>query len=145
MSSSLFPPLLALLVATPLQAEETLALDRFSVSIGEYQTNLTAEASVKRAGAEARTREYGASTGPALAFFELGYRPFERHSFRAAWFDHDRSTTRTLSDDVEFGDASYPVGATLVGNLAVKVLEVDYTYWAWLSRRNAFGPVVGIV
>ena len=137
--------LAALLVALPIQAEdETLALDRFSIGLGTYETELSAEASYKRAD-EDGTRRYGASEGSGLAFAELAWRPFDRHSFRAAWFDHDRSTRRTLSEDVDYGNAVYPVGATLDGRLAVRVFEFDWTYWAWLSRRNAFGPVLGIV
>ena len=148
MSTSRFAAtLLASLAAFPLQAEDTLALDRFAVSVGGYATDLSAEATVKRAEGETAdgSRRYGASSDHGLEFLELSWRPFERHSFRGAWFDHGRGTSRTLSADVDYGDVVYPVGATLDGELAVKVLELDYTYWMWLSRRNALGPVVGIV
>ena len=138
--------LVASLAAFPLQAEDTLALDRLAVSVGGYATDLSAEATVKRSTDESdRSRNYGASSNPGLTFVELSWRPFERHTVRGAWFDHDRGTSRTLSADVDYGDTVYPVGATLDGELAVKVLELDYTYWAWLSRRNALGAVVGIV
>lgn len=136
--------LAATLAATPLQAEETLALDRFSFAYGEYATDLTAGASFKRASDE-DSRHYGVSDGRSLPFFEAAWRPFDRHQLRGAWFDHGRGTTRTFNRDVEVGDTVYPVGAALDGELAVKVLELDYTYWAWLTRRNALGPVVGIV
>ena len=135
---------LASIAALPLQAEDTLALDRFTFGYGQYATNLSADARIKRAN-DADARSYGVSDGSALPFVELSWRPFDRHQVRAQWFDHGRGGSRTLNRDVEVGDTVYPVGAALDGQLAVRVLDFDYTFWAWLSRRNALGPVVGVV
>jgi len=142
--SRLAAALIASLAASPLQAEDSLALDRFVVAYGQYETNLSADASYQRKDRET-VRSYGVSEGHSLPFVELTWRPFGRHQFRGAWFDHGRDGDRTLSENVEVGDTVYPVGAELTGELAIKVLEVDYTYWAWLSRRNALGPFIGVV
>ena len=59
----------------------------------------------------------------------------KRHKVRLMYFENNRSATRTLSRDIEFGDTTYPVNAEIDARLDTRIIELAYEY-AFLKRDN---------
>lgn len=59
----------------------------------------------------------------------------KRHAVHAMYFENNRSGTRALSRDVQFGDEVFPVDATVAANSQFTVAQLSYDY-AFLQRPN---------
>lgn len=59
----------------------------------------------------------------------------ERHKVRLMYFENNRSATRTLSRDVDFGDTTFPVNLEVDARLDTRILELAYEY-AFMKRDN---------
>jgi hypothetical protein len=57
----------------------------------------------------------------------------ERHKLRVLWFNSSRSRRQTLSDDIEWGDVTYPVDAEVRAEFDFDIYELAYEY-AFLRR-----------
>jgi len=65
-----------------------------------------------------------------------------KHSVRGTYFNNNRSATRELSRDINFGDETYPVGATVLASSKLEVLQVSYDYV--FKRRENYELAAGI-
>lgn len=146
------PILLAL--SAPAHAErfdgDTLALDRFSFSAGTFVSDIGASASADGSVENSGTtvdfdRDFDTSDGGSLDFLELSWRPFDRHELRLQYFDDTLEGERRIDREIVFDDEVFPIGAEVRGALDVSVLDVAYTYWAFLNERTAFGISIGVV
>lgn len=52
----------------------------------------------------------------------------ERHKLRLMVFENNRSGSRTLTRDIEFGDTTYPVTTTVEAGLDQGIYEIAYEY-----------------
>ena len=64
------------------------------------------------------------------------------HSVRGTYFDSTRSATNELTREIDFGDETYPVGATTTGRTQLKVLQLSYDYA--FSRHDSYELAAGI-
>lgn len=60
----------------------------------------------------------------------------ERHKARFMWFNSSRSQSRTLKEEINWGDETFPVNARVEGEFDFDVYELAYEY-AFL-RRDAY-------
>jgi hypothetical protein len=58
-----------------------------------------------------------------------------RHTIHALYFENNRSGTRDMTRDVNFGDHTYPIGASVTANTTFRVMELSYDY-AFIKRDN---------
>jgi hypothetical protein len=58
-----------------------------------------------------------------------------RHVIRGMYFKNDRSSTRNIDRDINFGDETYPVGASVTAGSELAIIQVSYDY-AFLRREN---------
>jgi len=59
----------------------------------------------------------------------------DRHKLRFMWFDWNYSAVRTLEEDIDFEDETYPVGAKTRLSTSFSVYELAYEY-AFLRRPD---------
>jgi hypothetical protein len=59
----------------------------------------------------------------------------DRHKARFMWFSTSRDATRTLEEDIDWGDETFPVNARVNGEFGFDVYELTYEY-AFLRREN---------
>lgn len=59
----------------------------------------------------------------------------DRHKLRLLWFNNSSSNTRTLDREIEWGDVTYPVDASLKAEFDFDIYELAYEY-AFLRRDN---------
>lgn len=57
----------------------------------------------------------------------------ENHKVRFMYFENNRSSTKSLSRQIEFGDVSFPLNAIVEAELNTQVIELAYEY-AFLKR-----------
>lgn len=131
-------------------ASDTLALDRVSVSFGTFVSDVGASASgdgsVSNSGTEIDfDRDFDTESSSSLDFFELAWRPLDRHELRISYFDDSLSGERTIDREIRFEDEVYPVGADVRGELGLRVIDASYTFWALLKPKDAFGITLGVV
>ena len=58
-----------------------------------------------------------------------------RHLLRAMYFQNNRHAIRSIDREVEFGDETFPVGATVDAHSDLTVAQLSYEY-AFLRREN---------
>ena len=58
-----------------------------------------------------------------------------KHKVRFMYFQNNRSSTQTLTRDVDFGDTTFPVNLEVNARLDTSIIEVAYEY-AFLRREN---------
>lgn len=68
----------------------------------------------------------------------------DRHTARFMWFNSSRSRSRTLEEDIDWGDETFPVSAKVDGEFKFDVYELAYEY-AFL-RRDTYevGASIGL-
>ncbi|HEY4370091.1 MAG TPA: hypothetical protein VGN07_22865 [Steroidobacteraceae bacterium] len=66
---------------------------------------------------------------------EMSWRIAPRHLVRAMYFQNNRTASRALDRDVEFGGETYPVGVTVDARSKLTVAQLSYEY-AFLKRDN---------
>lgn len=143
-------PLFLALSTPAYAAEDTLALDRFTLSFGTFVSDIGASASADGSVENSGTtvdfdRDFDTSSAGELDFLELSWRPFDRHELRIQYFDDTLEGQRTIERDIVFDNETFPVGADVRGELGVEVLDIAYTYWAVVKPKDAFGISIGVV
>lgn len=66
---------------------------------------------------------------------EASWRIAPRHLIRGMYFQNNRSGTRSINRDVEFGEETFPVGADVTARSELTVAQLSYEY-AFLRREN---------
>jgi hypothetical protein len=52
----------------------------------------------------------------------------DRHKLRFLWFNSTRSKSKTIDEDIEWGDQVYPANAKVTGELKFDIYELAYEY-----------------
>jgi hypothetical protein len=66
---------------------------------------------------------------------EASWRIAPRHVLRAMYFQNNRHGSRSIEREVEFGDETFPLGATVDARSELTVVQLSYDY-AFLRRDN---------
>ena len=59
----------------------------------------------------------------------------DRHLIRGMYFKNNRSGTRNIDRDINFGDETYPIGASVTARSEMAIIQLSYEY-AFLRREN---------
>jgi hypothetical protein len=106
--------------------------DSFFMSLGTYLVNTDATISVDGATRDSGTKvDWDRTFGDATATqFRLDamWRFAERHKLRALWFNTSRSDSRTIEEEVNWGDETFPVDARVKGEVNWDIYELAYEY-----------------
>ena len=120
-------------------AKPNLLDDPFSISLGTFVLNndmqIELDGSATGTGTQVDWQsEFG---GGDVSRFRLegAWRFAERHKVRAMWFDYSRSKTRTIDEEINWGDVTFPLSASVSSDVSFSILEIAYEY-AFLRREN---------
>jgi hypothetical protein len=109
-----------------------LLKEPFIVSLGSYVISADTSVRVDGDAGERGTRVNWERTfgGGDLTRFrvDLQWRFAEHHKLRALWFNSDRSKTKTIDREINWGDTTFPVDARLKGNINYDIYELAYEY-----------------
>lgn len=113
--------------------------DPFVLSLGAYLVNSDTSLRVDGKAGEIGTpidwdRTFG---GGDLTRFrvEAQWRFADRHKLRAMWFNSDRSASRTLDREIDWGDETFPVDTRVKGEIKYDIYELSYEY-AFFKRET---------
>jgi len=67
-----------------------------------------------------------------------------KHSIRGTYFQNNQSATRQLDRDIDFGDETYPVGATTTAHWELTVIQVSYDYAFKRSDNYELAAGIGV-
>jgi hypothetical protein len=120
-------------VSAAMSADEADVLnDSFYVSFGTYVINQDTTMRIDGTTGQTGTpidwdRTFADGT---LTRFRVDgqWRFAERHKLRALWFDSSRSGSRTIDEEIDWGDETFPVNAKLKGDISYDIYELAYEY-----------------
>jgi hypothetical protein len=142
---------LLLVAATPARSGATASpvLEKYSFSLGGYFMDTRTQVRVDDAESDRGTevdfeKDLGFGDNDELLRFEANWVFKGRHQLGVGYFDLNRTSTRTLDREIEWGDETFPVSAEVDGLINMKALDFGYTYWLMVRERSAFGLSFGI-
>ena len=115
-----------------------LMKDPFYLALGTYIVNSDTE--VRLDGESGRGTninwENTFGGGDVTRFrFDGQWRFADRHKARFMWFSSTRDASRTLGEDIDWGDETFPVNARVKGEFGFDIYELAYEY-AFLRRDS---------
>jgi hypothetical protein len=134
--------LLGTLVLCPMAAlaEEApnLLTNPFHVALGTYIVDTDTEVSLNGSSSEGSRVDWENTFGSGdVTRFRLDgqWRFADRHKARFMWFDSSRDSSRTLEEEIDWGDETFPVNVRTRAEFSFSVYELAYEY-AFLRRDN---------
>lgn len=137
------------LVSMPAFADDHPMLDYFSVSGGVFASSfsgsLRADGNIRNSGTTLDfSRDLGEGGTRYLPFFNVSWRPWDRHEFEFDYYHDSSDHSRTLSRSLDFNNQTLLVGTTLGSNFSLDAYGLTYRYWAWIGDQGAFGISGGL-
>lgn len=133
LSTLSFSPVAALAEDAP-----DLLKDPFFLALGTYVINSDTEVSLNGESGQGTTVDWENTFGggDVTRFrFDGQWRFADRHKARFMWFSASRDKSRTLEEDIDWGDETFPVNAEVKGEFGFDIYELAYEY-AFLRRDN---------
>jgi hypothetical protein len=134
--------LLGTLVLCPMAAlaEEApnLLTNPFYVALGTYIVETDTEVRLNGSSGEGTRVDWESTFGSGdVTRFRLDgqWRFADRHKARFMWFDSSRDSSRTLEEEIDWGDETFPVNVRTRAEFSFSVYELAYEY-AFLRREN---------
>jgi hypothetical protein len=120
--------------------------DRFNFSLGGFllETDTTIRVDGEARGSEIDAgRDLGLQDADRFRL-DAYWRMTPRQKLRLMYFDTRADGTRTIDEEIDFGDDVYPVDATVTGKVKTTVLSLAYEF-DFLQRENwELGGTFGI-
>jgi len=134
--------LLAALALGPMAAGAEDAPDLltspFYVALGTYIVETDTDVTLNGSAGEGTRVDWENTFGSGeVTRFRLDgqWRFADRHKARFMWFDSSRDNSRTLEEEIDWGDETFPVSARTRAEFSFAVYELAYEY-AFLRRDN---------
>lgn len=138
----------ALGAAPPALAQEYSLFDKFSIGIGMSSLSLDTRVRVDAEAIGGSDIDFEETLGldsneftPSVYFT---YRAKQRHLLSLRWDSTGRDATEAVSTQLQFGDLTIPVDATVMTYFDVDEYLIGYTYYPWLRDRWALGLGLGL-
>ena len=124
--------------------DETFGLRAGGMIAAAFQT----EASLAVQGGPSTTLDFESELGVAdnasSARVDLYWRLDRKSRFDLGYFDLDRNGSRTASRQIQWGDLSFGVGATIESEIRTQVLPLRYTYYLVADDDLELGLSLGV-
>ncbi len=132
------------------RADQTTGLldDTINVSLGTFllstDTRVTLNGSAGEQGSQVDLgRDLGFSDSNRFRV-DATWRFFKRHKLRLMYFDNSTHATKTITRDLNIGDTTYAVGATLNSTNSTKIAELAYEYAFWRGDTYEITGSIGL-
>jgi hypothetical protein len=143
LTASVTGVLLATSATTPARADsptEDLLNDRFVISLGGFVVTSTINGSLLgSANTSEQTidfdKQFGTDADQTRWRGEVLWRITPTQHVRFSYFDNDVGRTRSIDQDLPWGDYTFKAGGQVAAEIKFRVYELDYEF-AFLRRRN---------
>lgn len=147
---------LILLTALPAHAggvsvSTSKVLDRWTLDIGGYLTGLSTDVRLDNPIDESQGTEInleddlGFSSSQTVPRFRLAFIMGKRHQISAGYYKTERDSTTTISQEIEWGEETFPINVDLGAFLDTEFADVAYTFWFYTSENTSLGVTGGLV
>jgi hypothetical protein len=133
----------------PVEAPPAEDDDRFTLRAGAFllsgvKVTLGLDGSGGQIGDEINLEEdLGGDDHLSIFRADAEWRFARRHRVGLSWFDIDQQTTHTLSRDIEWGDETFPVNATVETQFRTMVSKLNYGYTFYSKGRHELTGLIG--
>jgi len=120
--------------------------DKFNFSLGGFllETDTTIRVDGEARGSEIDAgRDLGLQDADRFRF-DGYWRMTPRQKLRLMYFDTRADGTRTIDEEIDFGDEVYPVDAEVTGKIKTTVLSLAYEFDFWQRENWELGGTFGI-
>jgi len=113
--------------------------------VGTYKTEARLDVTGTNVGTKVDFEDELGLAGQGGAFrADAWFRPGQRDRIDVAWFKLDRSATRTIDRDINWGDQVIHVNTSVTGDLSTDILQLRYTYYFFENDDFELGAGLGI-
>ena len=143
---TLIPLVLAL---APLGVAAELGSERFVISLGAFITDRDTSTRVDsntlgRGTTVVLEDDLGLDSSQTVFRLDGHVRTAERHRINFSVFDLSRDSTRTIDQDIQFGDEVFSVNTSIDSNFDLDIYKIAYTYSVWRTEHGFLGVDAGI-
>ncbi len=136
-------------VASAQQAMHPALTDRWTLQIGAYAPNVETTASLNGAGGRVGTQinfeeDLNLSDRKTMPAILASVRLGERWKIEAEYLSLRRSGTRAISRTINWGDSSYPIGATVHSEFDSDIYRLSVGYSFLKDSRRELGVALGV-
>lgn len=151
---SLFLVSLVLVSSAPALAgvsvDESKVLDRWTFRIGGYLTGIDTELRLDPGPGDRGTTinledDLGFDSSDTVPRLGLGVIIGKRHRISLTYFETKRDSSARLTEEIEFGDETFPVDVNVAAFYDTSFFELAYTYYFYTSETTALGVGLGLV
>jgi hypothetical protein len=123
--------------------------DRSAIHGGAYFANFDTKLRLSPGEGQSGTivdaeSDFGLDESSANLFFHADYRFRPRHRIDFAFYDLSRDGIKVIERDIEFGDVTFPVGATVVSKFDYRVAKLTYSYSLLQNQKVDLAVATGI-
>ena len=123
--------------------------DRSAINVGAYFANYDTKIRLSPGPNESGTivdaeSDFGLDTSTANLFFHADYRFRPRHRIDFAYYDLSRDGSNVIEGDIDFGDVTFPDGATIVSKFDYQVAKLTYSYSLLQNQKADLAVAAGI-
>jgi len=130
-------------------AEEELLPDRFMLRLGGYHaqnadTVMRLDANNLPVGTYIDFHDtLGGDTSPTVFRMDGLYRFNDKHGLQFSWYALRFTGTRVLDRDIQWGDLTFPINATVNSELKFDTYKLSYQYSVYHNDKVELGASVG--
>jgi len=130
---------------------ESLVLDRWTFRIGGFLTGLSTDLRLDNpiTGEEGTSisleDDLGFSSSETVPRLNLAFIIGRRHEISVGWYKTDRDSSTTITEEIKWGDETFPINIDVVAFYNTEFLTAAYTYWFYSSEKTALGITGGLV
>lgn len=130
--------------------DESKVLDRWKFRVGGYLTGLSTDirldSPIEGEGTTISLEDdLGFSSSEGVPRLNLAFIIGKRHEISAGWYKTDRDTSTTITEEIDWGDETFPINATITGFYKTEFIDVAYTYYFYTSENTSLGITGGLV
>lgn len=126
-------------------------LDRWSLNIGGYLTGLSTDLRLDNPidggeGTEINLEDdLGFSSSETVPRLRLAFIMGKRHEISAGWYRTERDSRTTLTQEISWGEETFPIDIDVGAFYNTEFFDVAYTYWFYSSENTSLGITGGLV
>jgi len=129
---------------------DSKVLDRWTFRIGGFLTGLSTEirldSPINGEGTTVSLEDdLGFSSSETVPRLNLSFIIGKRHKITAGWFETDRDSTTTITEEIEWGDETFPINADIRAFYTTEFIDLAYTFYFYSSERTSLGITGGLV
>ncbi len=124
-------------------------LDRSSMHLGAYiadfDTTIRLSSGLPGSGTEIDAEsDFGLDDSKTNVLFHVDYRFTPKHRLDFAYYDLSRDGSNVIERDIEFGDVTFPAGATLDSKFDYRIGKLTYSYSVFQNRQVDLALAAGL-